>query len=156
MIGNEPNAASSLVRRTSYLVIPGRSGSIVFRPWNNCVTRSPFETSAKRYVTPRGFRHYPNSTTTCDVITDVKDPFSKIISIKVFPNPFQSSATLQLNSYSENTELKIYNALGEQVRHQKIISQFTPINRERLSDGIYFFQVTHSKGQLTNGKFMIE
>jgi len=99
---------------------------------------------------------YPSETTNCELITGVRNIFSNEIASMIFPNPFHSSATLELNNDFSHVYLIIYNALGEQVRRQKIISRTTIIHRNELQDGIYFYQVTNDKGQIASGKFIVE
>ena len=99
---------------------------------------------------------YPDITNDCELITSVKSASSKMIVSTLFPNPFSSIATFTLDSEHDKTELKIYNTLGKQVRQQMINALSTTIYRDGLSNGIYFYQVTSEKGQLTSGKFVIK
>jgi hypothetical protein len=72
------------------------------------------------------------------------------------PNPFHFSTQLTLSKTFSNAELKIFNTNGDQVRQQRISSQTTTIYRDRLSDGVYLFQVKNNNGKTTSGKFVIE
>ncbi len=99
---------------------------------------------------------YPDMTSNCELITSVKSVSAKIIVSTLFPNPFNSTATLSLSSDFEKAELKIYNALGKQVRQQNINSLSMTINRDKLSNGVYFYQVINDSRQVTSGKFTIE
>jgi len=76
--------------------------------------------------------------------------------ISIFPNPFHSTAKLQLTSEFENAGLIVYNVLGEKIKELKISSQSTVISGNGLREGIYFFKVINSFGQLLYGKFIVE
>jgi hypothetical protein len=99
---------------------------------------------------------YPDMTSNCELITSVKSISGRGIVATLSPNPFNSTATFTVNIHLGNTELKIYNALGKQVRQQRINSLSTTIHRDRLSNGIYFYQVTSDNKQVVSGKFAIE
>jgi hypothetical protein len=75
---------------------------------------------------------------------------------KFSPNPFHLATTLELNGKLENVVLIVYDSFGQQVKRQKINSQSTTINRDRLNAGIYFYQITNDKGLLKSGKLVIE
>ena len=98
----------------------------------------------------------PWGASMCSLSTNVADNFIKLSSLKVSPNPFHSTTTLELKKDFENAVLKIYNIFGDQVQRQKIISQTTIINRNGLRDGIYLFQIISSNGKVTIGKLMLE
>lgn len=76
--------------------------------------------------------------------------------VRLLPNPFHSTATLELSAEFANSQLNIYNSFGEQVKQMKINSELTIINRNGLSDGIYFYQIRNSKGNLKSAKFIVE
>jgi hypothetical protein len=99
---------------------------------------------------------YPSTSTGCQLITDIETTPGNILSTNIFPNPFHSSALLNVNPAFENSELKIYSVLGERIKQQSITNKSTIINREALSNGIYFFQATNVNGQVLTGKFIIE
>lgn len=99
---------------------------------------------------------YPDIASNCELISNIKGVSDKIFISTLFPNPFNSTATLTLNSDFGIAELKIFNALGKEVGRQNINSFSTTINREGLSNGIYFYQVATNNRQLTSGKFTIE
>jgi hypothetical protein len=90
-----------------------------------------------------------------DFTLNISEPTNNFFA-NIFPNPFDLNARLQMNGTFQNAELKIYNSLGQQIRQQSIINKSTLINRDNLNNGIYFFQVTTSNGQMAIGKFLIE
>jgi hypothetical protein len=102
---------------------------------------------------------YPDTTTSCEVILDIKNIPENKLSVSVSPNPFHNSATFILNSelVTENAELRIFNAFGESVQQIKINGSAI-IHRNSLADGIYFYQLFNEKKDeiFANGKFVIE
>ncbi|CAN5893473.1 hypothetical protein BH11BAC7_BH11BAC7_11060 [soil metagenome] len=62
----------------------------------------------------------------------------------IYPNPFSVSTTIQLNDVSmiNNSELKIYNVLGEQVLFTTLDKQLTTIDAANLPAGMYFYTIT--------------
>ncbi len=80
-----------------------------------------------------------------------KDPIS------IFPNPFHSSALLHVSSAFEKAVLTIYDTHGAIVSTQRISNKNNlTLNRELLSNGIYFLQLSNDKGLIITRKFMIE
>jgi hypothetical protein len=63
--------------------------------------------------------------------------------MRLFPNPFSNSATLQTSRPLSNATLTIYNSLGQIADQRKNISgNSIEVNRENLSSGIYFIRIS--------------
>jgi hypothetical protein len=60
--------------------------------------------------------------------------------IKIFPNPFHSTFTLHCPQAIINSQLKIYNSLGEIIRQQIITSPNQQIDLE-VGAGVYFLKI---------------
>ncbi len=74
----------------------------------------------------------------------------------IYPNPFNASAIIQLNSSINNGELYITNACGQNIKTIAHISgNNIKINRDNLSSGIYFYQLMEGNNYITVGKFVI-
>ena len=81
--------------------------------------------------------------------------------ISIYPNPFSNQATLKINSEFRNGEFRLYDALGNEVKH--LFLSPSPIGEGRgevergsLPAGIYFYKVTTDEKQIAAGKLMIE
>jgi hypothetical protein len=76
--------------------------------------------------------------------------------VSVYPNPFSSSATLQLQQHIDNASLTIYNAKGNKI---KIINNISgnqlKIDRGNLSQGLYFYDLKQDSKNISTGKFII-
>lgn len=76
--------------------------------------------------------------------------------IKIFPNPFSNSTTLQTSTEFKNLTLSVLNSFGEEVK------QFNNINgnsftfyRDNLPSGIYFLRLSQKDELITSGKIVI-
>lgn len=132
-------------------IIEGIGGT--FDPINYCTVIDPPIYNLICF-SQNGNINYPTSSP-CNITSTINSIDSEL-SVTILPNPFHFSTQLTLNKAFENAELKIYNTSGFQIKQQKIISQTTTIYREGLSNGVYLFQIINSKGNLINGKFVIE
>ncbi len=78
---------------------------------------------------------------------------------KVYPNPFNSSATLELSSNAKFTsgKLIIFDLEGREVNFPiNIDNNFTKIDRGDLMPGIYFYTVSDADGIFAKGKLMVK
>jgi len=90
------------------------------------------------------------------VIQGVED-FEKLSkNVSVFPGPFHTSATLKLLQHTPRPVLlNIYDVYGRKVRTEKF-QQSLKLDRENLSDGIYFYNITDEENIIALGKFVID
>jgi hypothetical protein len=81
--------------------------------------------------------------------------FSKNISI--YPNPFHDNSTIKISGFEYlNSDLKIFNVYGKLLKQYSILNSQTTINRDNLSNGIYFYQLTNKSGRTECGKFTVD
>jgi hypothetical protein len=69
---------------------------------------------------------------------------SKEAQIRLYPNPFDNTLTIQLDSEANvnNAYLLIYSALGKEVWREKLTKQNSQIDTHNFSAGIYFVRVS--------------
>jgi len=105
----------------------------------------------------RNVKVFPDSTSFgCYINTAVNSLSEKNISITLSPNPFHSTSTLSiLDSRFTKGDLKIYDVMGRLVRQQVISNQATIINRNDLSNGLYFYRLSNSEGLMLTGKLVV-
>jgi len=77
-------------------------------------------------------------------------------SVSFYPNPVQSSATINIDSSYKTANLKIYNQLGSLVRHHLLSEKQTVLNFEGMSNGIYFYQIYTDNILMIKGKFIVQ
>jgi len=92
-----------------------------------------------------------------DSLTSIENNNSPNLQVNLFPNPFHISTTLKIsrNDFTDS-ELYIYDILGQMKRRTTINSQEIIIERNDLIDGIYFYQLRNKTGQVATGKFIIQ
>ncbi len=78
--------------------------------------------------------------------------------IKIQPNPFNSSTTIEFeNRNGKSYTLFLYNSLGKMVKSiSNVNSGLLILEKENLSNGLYYFQLNDSKNCLGSGKLIIE
>lgn len=92
------------------------------------------------------------------VSTSSSSPVSTSPSFDVYPNPVQRGVPLkiQLNKYSSNIEIRMYNLLGQLVSSQQAGSgQFFNLNTSSLSNGFYLLQIKSQSLNLTKKVLII-
>jgi len=93
-----------------------------------------------------------------DIQTGIIDIDELFRPIKIYPNPFSTSTTLEFeNKNDEKQILTIYNSTGALVRKiDNITNGSVRIERENLKSGLYFFQLTNTTKRVGSGKITIE
>ena len=100
-----------------------------------------------------GVTVYPDSFNNCSLINNINSYPSYQSNVKLFPNPFNLSMTVLINS--EKAIMSIYNALGQFTGEVRIYSFSTIINRNSLSEGIYFYKLLTEDGKYASGTFVV-
>lgn len=94
----------------------------------------------------------------CENVTLI-NPVDKINRVTIFPNPFTSQTTIRISTSEnmENAGLKVFDLFGRKVitktfgTDHKII-----IGRDKLSSGIYFYEVIQKEKIIATGKLVAE
>lgn len=95
-----------------------------------------------------------NLTGSCALGVDSVDGISE--NLRVFPNPASTNLNVRLKSIGANTNLEVYNAIGQVViPSQKISSNEFDLNVSGLTKGVYFLKVNNDN-QVSNIKFAVE
>jgi hypothetical protein len=84
---------------------------------------------------------------------EIKTPLNNI---RIFPNPFSSSTTLQSDISFKEATLTVYNPYGQVVREMKNISGNTvTLFRENLPNGLYFIELTQDHKIIKTDKLLL-
>ena len=76
--------------------------------------------------------------------------------INIFPNPFETQATVQFDKNLNDANLMMYNMIGEQVKEIKNISGSSySIQRDNLPSGIYFISLMQNSMLVTTKRIVI-
>ena len=91
------------------------------------------------------------------ISTGIDNEYEPLIpSYKIFPNPFSSMTTLQTNVSLQDATVSIYNSLGQLVKQiQNASGQTITINRDNLTKGLYFIQLTRDNKKMLVEKLII-
>ncbi len=84
------------------------------------------------------------------------DAGNKNNKISFYPNPFTSSVNITIHDLSllKNSQLKIYNILGEEVINTRITKQNTTLETSKLPTGIYLYTVNSNNKTIQSGKLI--
>jgi hypothetical protein len=76
--------------------------------------------------------------------------------IRIYPNPFSTQTTLQIDKEMQFATMTVYNAFGQQVKQiNNITGQSVIIPRDNLSSGLYFLKLTKENKLLITEKIVI-
>lgn len=76
--------------------------------------------------------------------------------ITIFPNPFSSATTLQMNVPLVNATLTVYSIYGETVVQRSAINgKSVVLSRENLASGVYFVRITEGSKIIVISKLVI-
>lgn len=105
--------------------------------------------------------YMPLDTLNCygPVVTRIKEnKTNETINIKLYPNPFSQTATLEFeNPQNKSHQLNVFNTIGQLVLSiENIKSNQVLIERKELQSGLYFYQLRNEEGVIGTGKMMIE
>lgn len=110
---------------------------------------------AGRYASGIGFELLFIKTDSSGIvgINELKNPES----FKVFPNPFNESATISFKNIGSNYNLNLYNSQGKIVfTSSNLSAEEFQINRNNLSSGLYLIELVTNKGLSVTQKMIIE
>lgn len=99
-------------------------------------------------------------TTNLIVLTGIISIAEQNTKLKIYPNPFSNSATMQINGSLPLTNdliFEIHDILGRKVEQFPITAPLFKIQRDNLPGGIYFYQIKSKSEKiiLGNGKLII-
>ncbi len=91
------------------------------------------------------------------VITKITDSNYLFSNLSIYPNPTNGILNIDLSNFYENTtSIVITNALGQTVFTDKIFSAHSSFNIQYLVSGIYFVNISDSKGNAYSQKIIVQ
>jgi photosystem II stability/assembly factor-like uncharacterized protein len=86
----------------------------------------------------------------------INQPENTTVAISLYPNPASTHFTVNINENLnyENTQLYLYNPLGQLVQHVKLNATQTTVALEALPSGIYHYQISNGDKIIKTGKVM--
>ncbi len=79
------------------------------------------------------------------------------VAATIYPNPFESIVSIRINDaglLNTNSQLKIYNLLGEELMAIALLNTTTPIETGSLPSGIYFYAIISNHKTIQSGKLI--
>ena len=91
----------------------------------------------------------------CPVLIGVEEE-NNSSTIKIFPNPFTTHATIKFSHQLTSATLRVYNMFGKLVVEQRNISGSTlSITRGNLAGGVYVYEVWEKQRKVCGGKAVV-
>lgn len=94
-------------------------------------------------------------TVTVDPCTGIQAYTATNSSIQIFPNPFTTQTTIDLNKDYKNATLKVIDVLGKELRNINFSGKQIIFEREELNNGIYFIQIISENKTISTNKIII-
>lgn len=128
--------------------------------WINCSGNMPVNGETNQTFVPGTNGDYAvivteNGCTDTSVCINVStvglDEVANDFGINIYPNPANDKVTITLNDFPSNGySLVIYDAVGNMVINQNIVSQTTTIETSQLISGVYFVKISDDKNTIVN------
>lgn len=93
-----------------------------------------------------------------DACAGVNELSNKNSFIKISPNPFNVKSILELTNPHDNLqEIEIYNCYGKKIaEYRNISNNQLQLNRNKFSEGLYFYKIKTKNNYSESGKFVVE
>lgn len=91
-----------------------------------------------------------------DIVSSSVEVFQAGLEVSVFPNPFFENATFKLEGFNQSGTLQLFSQNGQMVVEKAFAEGKTQVQRNQLSNGIYFFKMMNEGGVLATGKVVVQ
>ena len=89
------------------------------------------------------------------VLSDQK-VFLPEVEVDVYPNPFTEEAVFELKGIQgQGLSLNVYNAIGQFVRSESFENNRVLFQRDDLTTGVYFYNISNESQIIANGKIVV-
>lgn len=89
--------------------------------------------------------------------TYTEDIYEKKQLVTVYPNPFSSSATIEIKDFKNDfSVLYLFDITGREVYKKQITNRKTEIQKGNLNAGMYFYKVLSKGNSIGSGKIIIQ
>lgn len=128
--------------------------------WINCSNNMPVNGAINQTFVPSSNGDYAvivtdngcTDTSVCIMVSTVGlDDLTNDFGVNIYPNPANDKVTISLSDFPSNGyALVIYDAVGNVVINQNIVSQTTTIETSQLISGMYFVKISDDKNTTVN------
>ncbi len=114
----------------------------------------PIYTNVSRHVV--GCLNFLDEEEGC-ITVDSHEPTIPGLEIKVYPNPFKETVTIEISEGYENEEVifSLFDVTGRLVRSQQFIGNKYDFYRNQLPSGLYIFKLESEGKQIGSGKMLV-
>lgn len=121
------------------------------------VSVSPTTTTTYTVTAADGCSLTSAATVTISVspCTGIQSQNLENLTINVFPNPFTTQTTIDLNTNYKTATLKIIDVLGKELKSINFSGKQVIFEREELNNGIYFIQIISEDKTISTNKIII-
>jgi hypothetical protein len=95
-------------------------------------------------------------TSACVNITSVGVNDINQSGMSIYPNPFSTQTTIIFDEVQNNSSVKIFNMLGEEIKSINFRGKNLTIERDTMTSGFYFVQITDEQNQIKIRKIVIQ
>ena len=81
---------------------------------------------------------------------------NNLVEFNVYPNPVRGNLNVKMSNIKGNSEITVFNILGQKVRDIKIASESSQIDLNNLARGFYFLRITTNNQILPIRKIIIQ
>ncbi len=100
--------------------------------------------------------YYIDDVTLIDQATvGIKDISYELGEMSIYPNPANDVLNINLGTIKENTEIKMFDALGELVLNEKLTAQNSSLKTHHLQSGVYFYTILVGDKNIKTDKIVI-
>lgn len=101
------------------------------------------------------YRTTPGFTINVQISVDIPAILYQQSAISIYPNPFSTQTTVDLNTDYKNATLKIIDVLGKELKSINFSGKQVIFEREELNNGIYFIQIISEDKTISTNKIII-
>jgi uncharacterized repeat protein (TIGR01451 family) len=130
--------------------------SFRIRPLNPLADGTPILNTASIYFDYNEEVRTQTTINTIDYFLALNDLEGTATSITLRPNPFSRFTTISIEGSEAPYELRVMDALGKLVKHEKAIANTFKIERESLAAGMYTYQVWKDGKIIGKGKMAVQ
>ncbi|CAN5310039.1 hypothetical protein BH09BAC5_BH09BAC5_05600 [soil metagenome] len=96
----------------------------------------------------------------CPAPNGINENFAAGSAVEIFPNPFTTSTTIKINPVLLHSGLEVkfelFDVTGKEIKNEVLTSAEYTLNRENLSEGLYFYRLILGENSISNGKIIIQ
>ncbi len=90
------------------------------------------------------------------LLVPIKEQNTANAEVKIYPNPFSESTTIELNVDYKELKINILDLNGKLIRSEKFNNQQLIFERNGLNSGLYIYEITSQGKRVQQGKIIVQ